>query len=390
MPDPALDRLIAAHLDDALAPADAAELHRRLRAEPEARALLLAAAAQASALPLLAGRSAPVRPRWWPWAAAAGLLAAVGAAWLALAPSPVLRVDGGAWLRDGGIARAAESPLVLAWSGEATRLVLAPGGELRVEHDRGRKELHLLRGELRADVAHQPAGSGLAITTPHGRVEVVGTRFDVAVEEGRSRVSVDQGTVRVGNAGAPATVAVEAGFDVRLDGARPPVPSPRMQLPAAAPVIGDGRSVTITPADWLADAGVGWEGGLGEGNAWIASVDIDERVARVRPPFRREGWTGYGDDLVCSITVEVDRPTTLGVVLVLDRGDGRGWLGNLQDEQKLPAGTSTVAIPVRRMRRVHGFEVEAGPRANVTTIAIMSWIPRTELRVSRIAFEHRR
>ncbi|MBA3939505.1 MAG: FecR domain-containing protein, partial [Planctomycetes bacterium] len=247
MPEDDLERLIAAHLDDALAPDEAARLHARLRMDGEARRLLIAAARQAATLPRLAlehdaraavpppahppePEAAPVRPRApWRWpAAAAVFIATVGIGMLIrTAPPPFdLRVDGlaqiahhaadssgGPWLHAGDRITTTTGPATLSWTHEGTRLELGPDSSLSVEVASGAKRVRLERGALQAEVAHQPADGGVTIVTPFGRVEVVGTRFAVQIQEHGSTVSVERGAVRLvaAAAGQPA-VLLESGY----------------------------------------------------------------------------------------------------------------------------------------------------------------------------------
>ena len=402
MPDGELDRLIAGHLDDALDAADAARLHQRLRSEPAARELLLAAARQATVLPQLLAKPAQRNRRLLPLLlAAAASLVLAAAGWMLLAPpAPVLRGDAavavlrggsavaGPWLRVGDELRSAERPAVLAWIDEATRLELEPGSTCVIESDRGAKRLRLERGGLRAEVAHQPPGGGLAIVTPFGVVDVVGTRFTVQVGQSASQVTVDQGAVAVRSQEQSQPVQVQAGFTASLDGSRQPRPSPRVQRPAAfpSPASTSGTGVTVTVRDWLADGGAGWEGGAGDGDV-LTSAAVDPDWSRLMPPSRSApGYARFADDLVCTVTVSVDRPTVLALVLIVSRTSDALWQGNLQAERPLPAGTSTVSFPVASMRRSAGFSEELPAECMVRGFALMSWNPATEFRVSRIAF----
>lgn len=401
MPDAELDRLVAGHLDDALDAAEAARLHQRLRGEPAARELLLAAARQATALPQLLARPERRHRRRLPLilAAAAGLVLAAGGWLLSAPPAPVLRGDaavtvlrGGAavagpWLRTGDVLRTAERPAILAWIDETTRLELEPGSSCVIESDRGAKRLRLERGGLRADVAHQPAGGGLAILTPFGVVDVVGTRFTVQVGQGASQVSVDQGAVTVRSQEQAPPVQVQAGFTASLDGSRQPRASPRVQRPAVSlPASTSGTGATITVRDWLAVGGAGWEGGAGDGDV-LTSAAVDEHWARLMPPSRAApGYARFADDLVCTVTVSVDRPTDLALVLIVSRAADGLWQGNLQAERRLPVGTTTVRFPVASMRRAAGFSEELPAACMVRCFALMSWNPRTDFRVSRIEF----
>jgi parallel beta-helix repeat protein len=60
--------------------------------------------------------------------------------------------------------------------------------------------LALISGGLSAKVAPQPDGVVFSIRTPQALVTVVGTRFSIVCTPGLSRVTVDEGHVRVGNA----------------------------------------------------------------------------------------------------------------------------------------------------------------------------------------------
>lgn len=402
MADGELDRLVAGHLDDALDATDAARLHERLRREPQARELLLSAAMQATVLPQLLAKPAQRNRGRLPLvlaAAACLLLAAAG--WLLFAqPAPVLRGDAavtvlrggsavaGPWLRSGDVLRSAERPAVLAWIDEATRLELDPGSSCVIESDRGAKRLRLERGGLRAEVAHQPSGGGLAIVTPFGVVDVVGTRFSVQVGQAASQVSVDQGAVAVRSQEQAQPVQVQAGFTASLDGSRQPRPSPRVQRPVASlPASTSGTGATITVRDWLAVDGAGWEGGAGDGDV-LTSAAVDEHWSRLMPPSRTApGYARFADDLVCTVTVSVDRPTEFSLVLIVSRAADALWQGNLQAVRPIPAGTSTVAFPVADMRRAAGFSEELPAECMVRGFALMSWNPRTDFRVSRIAFD---
>lgn len=404
--DPELDRLVAGHLDDALTPADAQRLHERLRREPEARGFLLAAARQATALPQLAVRPTARRgwrPRAIALAAAACLaLSALGGWWLLARPEPVLRTDGagvvvtrgdtavaGPWLRAGDVLRTAERPAVLAWISETTRIELAPGTTCVVERDRGAKRLRLERGGLRADVAHQPADGGLAIVTPFGVVDVVGTRFAVQVGQNASQVSVDQGAVAVRSQEQSPPVRIQAGFTASLDGVQPPKTSPRLQRPVTTPAqapTAPAISSEVSARDWIADGGVGWEGGLGEGDV-LSSQSSDPDWARLLPPTRAApGYARYDRDMVCEIEIAADRPATLALVLIIASSSDGLWQGNLQAEQPMTAGRSTMRFPVSAMRSVAGFADELPADCMVASFAVMSWNPRTDFTVRRIRF----
>lgn len=62
----------------------------------------------------------------------------------------------------------------------------------------GKRSLRIERGAVWNEVASGP-DSAYQVATPQGVVTVLGTRFEVRVEEGRTTVSVEQGAVRVQN-----------------------------------------------------------------------------------------------------------------------------------------------------------------------------------------------
>ncbi len=405
MADNELDRLIAGHLDDALTTDDAARLHERLRQDPSARDLLLAAARQATLLPLIAAR--PVGQRRWRFrfvavaAAACLVLSALGVWFMLAQPEPVLRTDAtgamasregrpvnGPWLLSGDILRTAEHPAVLAWTDETTRIELSPGSVCVVERDRGAKRLRLERGGLRADVAHQQPEGGLVILTPFGQVDVVGTRFSVQIGQAASHVAVDHGAVAVRSRPEATPVQLQAGYAATLDGVQVPRPLLRLERPITpAPASVASATTEVTAKDWLADNGSGWEGGLGEHDT-ITSLATDPDWTRIMPPVRTQpGYARYSDHLTCSITVTVDRPTTLALVLVISQTADSIWQGNLQAERPLPAGTSTITIPVSTMRQRIGFREQLPAECMVATFALMTWNPSTEFRISRVAFD---
>ena len=63
--------------------------------------------------------------------------------------------------------------------------------------DDGRKRVHLREGYLSADVRPQPTGRPMIIHTPTAAVEVLGTRFDVYSDSSNTRLSVNEGRVRM-------------------------------------------------------------------------------------------------------------------------------------------------------------------------------------------------
>jgi ferric-dicitrate binding protein FerR (iron transport regulator) len=403
--DDDLDRLIAAHLDDALAAADATRLQERLRHDADARRLLLAAATQASALPRLGLEvalprfqlAAAPRRRWWlPVAAAAALMIGV-VAWWSSATAVAVRVTGGvveragvsqpagSALRRGDRFVSGAAPAVLSWPDEDTRLDLAAGSRLQIEELGLRKVVRLDQGGLEAAVAPQPAAGGLVIVTPHGRVEVVGTRFSVQVQEHGSTVAVTHGRVRLSPSSGGTPVMIEAGYAAELTPGAISTPGPAMVLPpvaAAKPLpTATAPSIRITAADFTA----GSEGRVAGGV--VHGVPIaDGRVTRLTTPSRpSDGYARLGEHLRCTLRLSVDQPTTLAVLLVCDHPEGQAiWAGNLQAERVIPAGTHEIVLTRADLRPTTGAVPAVGSR--VVAVAVMCWGAAADLGLEWLAF----
>lgn len=105
---------------------------------------------------------------------------------------------------------------------DGTRLDLAPGTDASVVFYRQRREVHLLQGEIRLDVAHD-AARPLEVLTPLGRVRVLGTVFSVAQRPGAGlQVSVAEGRVgvwRPGSTDGDPHALLTAGQGLHLDAA---------------------------------------------------------------------------------------------------------------------------------------------------------------------------
>lgn len=82
-----------------------------------------------------------------------------------------------------------------------TRIELWPGTALEGIRIENGKRIGVLHGALTADVAKQPAGKPLVISTPQGEATVLGTTLRIVVEgaglEGSTRLDVTEGRVRL-------------------------------------------------------------------------------------------------------------------------------------------------------------------------------------------------
>ncbi|HXP61686.1 MAG TPA: FecR domain-containing protein [Dongiaceae bacterium] len=85
----------------------------------------------------------------------------------------------------------------VTWAGEATRLDLAPGSELRLFNPMWGKRLSLEAGALDASVASQPRWRPMIIATPQAEAKVVGTRFSLSATLASTRLEVLEGLVRL-------------------------------------------------------------------------------------------------------------------------------------------------------------------------------------------------
>jgi len=164
------------------------------------------------------------------WVFAGAGLAAVAAALFVLVPSgepaaPVQRAQA-----------------VLETKNDSTQVALADGSSIdlqpqsRLEMKRETKnsvELVLQRGKARFDVAHVE-GRRFAVVAANVRVHVVGTKFDVGVDDQEVRVAVQRGAVDVVVDGAATPVRLTAGQSWSLDREPPAAPPVTEEAPATS------------------------------------------------------------------------------------------------------------------------------------------------------------
>ncbi|MFT3717916.1 FecR domain-containing protein [Pseudorhodoferax sp.] len=146
---------------------------------------------------------------------------AVATGWLARAYAPWQRV-----LADASTGVGEQKTLRL---GDGTVLVLNTDSAVGIDLSGGSRLITLRRGEILvttgvdADaVAHQGAKRPFWVQTPFGRMQALGTRFTVRLDDGRARVSVQQGSVALHPVGGTSAV-VPAGESRWLmeDGTQP-------------------------------------------------------------------------------------------------------------------------------------------------------------------------
>lgn len=96
------------------------------------------------------------------------------------------------------VSNADEGRVVLRYA-DGTEIVLLGTSALTVDDSRrGGKQLNLIRGLLKADVAPQPIGEPLMIITPQARVRVLGTRFELSTDkQDGTRLDLQSGQVEL-------------------------------------------------------------------------------------------------------------------------------------------------------------------------------------------------
>lgn len=112
----------------------------------------------------------------------------------------------------------------------------------------------------------------------------------------------------------------------------------------------------------------------------------DGRVTRLTTPARRPGgYVRLGDNLRCTVRLTVDRPTTLALLLVCDQPGGEAmWVGNLQAERAIPAGTHEIVLTSADLRLATGASPAVGSR--VIAASVMCWGAAADLRLEWLAF----
>lgn len=132
-------------------------------------------------------RKASPKSHWMPWATAAAITLALGA-WFGDLP---LRLQA-----DYLTATGEQRRITLA---DGSRLLLGSNSAISARIDDGQRSLHLLRGDLYLEAAHD-SQRPLRIKADGATVEVVGTRFSVSLRDDDVAVAVDEGRVRLSNA----------------------------------------------------------------------------------------------------------------------------------------------------------------------------------------------
>ncbi len=267
-PNARFEALCQAYLEDAILPEEAVELKQLLEANPswvqqllsdvkmaclvketvrqtheaeESSQDVIAEIAGASVRPLLPKKRRrpkavrtrrPQRSMVFPAAVlmAACFVALVGVAMLVLSgikpqvAETIARLEGGqgVWierdgqligvvanedLQSGDVVRTETGRAVIRYKNEVTVLSVFPHTRLSIADTEGGKKIDLASGKLMAEVAKQPEGHPMTLTSRHGAATVLGTRFVLDTNTQRMRLDVSEGRVRLHNG----TRAVEVG-----------------------------------------------------------------------------------------------------------------------------------------------------------------------------------
>ncbi|MCR9292428.1 MAG: FecR family protein [bacterium] len=116
--------------------------------------------------------------------------------------------------------------------------------------DDGHKKLHLREGNLSATVSPQPEGKPLRMLTPTAELEVLGTQFDVTAAETQTKITVNEGLVRVKRLtdGKFTDVKAEHSLVATIEAREPPV-AIAMREPVSVWKANLGQDKTA--GDWL-------------------------------------------------------------------------------------------------------------------------------------------
>ena len=139
-------------------------------------------------------------PRSFPWWALGIAAAAAAVAWMFWPASALPRV--------------ATGDVLVLNDGQTGRYELPDGSRFTLEGPADMivgRTVRLRQGHLAVEAAHHEASEPLIIMTPHGRVEVVGTKFVMDARRSGTRLAVREGEVKFYANGEPATVRVHAG-----------------------------------------------------------------------------------------------------------------------------------------------------------------------------------
>ena len=143
------------------------------------------------------------------------------------------------------------------------------------------KRIALLDGAVRFDVPRQPVGQPLVVATPQADVTVLGTRFTVTASEGRSRVDVEEGRVRLRRLADRAVIDVPTGhYAIVASGAEFAAVKP---VKFVKGVNFNGPAVTIDGQRWMSH-----DDAVADGLAFTPGVERYTGSVTPRPAVSEE------------------------------------------------------------------------------------------------------
>jgi ferric-dicitrate binding protein FerR (iron transport regulator) len=198
------------------------------------------------------GRAAPPARRrlWLALAACLALAAGAGALFLrAPVPQPFARIqsmwgqvslsgvaiDQGADVKPGVVVDLASEGEAAFIVGRAAEVRLFGPGRVAFAGTAQSPRLRLEHGRLAVQIEHRQPGESFVVATPHGHVDVRGTRFVVGSTTQGSYVHVDEGEVAAFRVGVAVPFPVKAGdtFSFKVESAPEPEAAP-IEAPKAA------------------------------------------------------------------------------------------------------------------------------------------------------------
>lgn len=136
------------------------------------------------------------------------------------------------WSADYRTARGESRSITLA---DSSRVLLNTDSAISVRFDTQARRVRQHAGEILVETAHTPAYAARAfvVETEEGRMQALGTRFIVRRQQGRTRLAVLEGAVRVTPARSGSSVIVQAGQQLAFDARTAATPSPLAAAPDA-------------------------------------------------------------------------------------------------------------------------------------------------------------
>lgn len=240
--------------------------------------------------------------------------------------------------------------------------VLVAGDSVARFAGREQKTLAIRRGAISASVAPQPAGNPLLATTPHARVEVLGTTFSLAATAEETDLEVAAGTVKLTRVSDGASIVVPSGKRVEASGS-----SSELVVHDARPspdVWGEDFEAGL-PAAWLRGAFAASGLPPGSQGAVKAALDQETQVYGVSSPHPwMRGLFIVHPDTHLHITFKMSRPDWINLFFITRMNDTGSPATNLYKFNQIPSSPADAGrwrqatIPLRDFQRksARGFE----------------------------------